>query len=478
MEYSARSEMLGGKDVKKLLIQLAVPATIGMIVNGLYNLVDTLFVGLGAGEVAIGALGFAFPVQLIIIAFGLMIGVGSASVFSRAYGRQDHDQMRHVANTALRIDFIVALLFSVTGFIFIEPMLKFFGATAQNLPYAIEYLSIILLGLVPRTLAMVLNNLTRAEGRPNIAMISMLTGAGLNIILDPFFIFEQLNFGLFTVSGLGLGVRGAAIATVISQVIAFTYIFIQAQSKDSELHIRVKDWFRRDRSTTWEIVKIGFPTFLRNALAALLMIFILRMISEFGGSDATIYQSIYSVINRIIMFLLFPAFGLVQGLNPIAGFNYGANNHKRLYDVIIYATKLTLIYFLIASLFVQLLAPHVFTLFSKENNPFFIETGARTFRIVTMGYLVIGFQIIIGSVYQAFGYPIRALFMALSRQFLFFVPVAIVLTSLFELNGLWYSFPVADALAGGIALYMMIHELRLIHKRHCEQQEDPACLND
>jgi putative MATE family efflux protein len=450
-----RSDLLGQYNVKKLLIQLAVPATIGMVVNGLYNLVDTLFVGLGAGEIAIGALGIAFPVQLTIIAFGLMVGVGSASVFSRAYGGKDHDQMRHVANTALRLDFVVALFFSVVGFFIIVPMLKFFGATSENLPYAVDYLSIILIGLVPQTLTMVLNNLTRAEGRAKIAMIAMLMGAGLNIVLDPIFIIV-----------LGLGVQGAAIATVMSQIVAFIYIFGQAQSKESELHINIKEWFDFDWKTMWEVLKIGFPTFLRNAVSALLMIFILRQINIYGGTDATLFQSIYSVINRIILFLLFPAFGLVQGLTPIAGFNYGAKNHKRLYDVIIYAMKLVLIYFVLMMLLVQVLAPSIFMAFSRDNNVFFIETGARTFRIITIGFLIIGFQIILGAIYQAFGYPLRALLIALSRQFIIFVPVAIILTGMYDLDGLWYSFPVADLLAGLLSMVMMIYELRHIRNKH------------
>lgn len=454
MKPENRSELLGNYNVKKLLIQLTIPATIGMVVNALYNLVDTLFVGLGAGEIAIGALGFAFPVQMIIMAFGLMIGIGSASVFSRAYGRGDHEQMRHVANTAIRVDFIIALVFSIAGFFLIVPMLKFFGATEDNIGFAIDYLQIILIGLVPLTLSMVLNNLTRAEGRPKIAMISMMLGAGLNIILDPIFIF-----------GLGLGVQGAALATVISQFVGFTYIFIQAQSKHSELRINVKEWLDMDLKTTWEIAKIGFPTFLRNAIGAILIIFIFRMISTYGAENTTIYQSIYSVINRIMMFILFPAFGLVQGLTPIAGFNYGAQKYKRLNDVILYAMKLIIIYFFLAFVFVQLLSTPILTAFSRENNVFFIETGSRIFRTISIGFLLLGFQIVLGSLYQSFGYPIRAMLIALSRQFILFLPIALVLTYFFELDGLWYTFAAADILAGTISFVMMVYELRVIRQK-------------
>lgn len=457
METMTRSELLGQYDVKKLLIKLTLPATAGMVINALYNLVDTFFVGQGVGTIAITALGFAFPVQIIIMAFGLMFGVGAASVFSRAYGRQDHEQMRHVANTAIRIDLIVALIFSITGFFFIRPLLEFFGANEDNMQYGIDYLSVILIGLAPLTMSMVLNNLTRAEGRPKIAMYSMIIGAGLNIILDPIFIFV-----------LDMGVRGAAIATVISQIVGFTYIFLQSQSKQSELHMNVKEWLDIDLKTIWEIIKIGFPTFLRNGIGALLMVYIFRVIIRFGGDDITMYQAIYTTINRVIMFILFPAFGLNQGLAPVAGFNYGAKNYKRLHDVIIFAIKISVVYFLISFLFVQLMAPLIFTAFSKENLPFFIDNGARIFRIISIGFVVIGFQIILGSVYQSFGYPMRAMLVALSRQFILFVPIALILTTIFELNGLWYTFASADLIAGLLSLVAITYELRVIHKKHQE----------
>jgi putative MATE family efflux protein len=458
MAKQSRAEMLGNYDVKKLLIKLAVPATIGMAVNALYNLVDTLFVGIGAGEDAIGALGLAFPVQMILLAVGLMIGIGSASVFSRAYGRQDHEQMRHVANTALRLDLIFVVFIVIFGFVFLDEILTFFGATDINKPMAKEYLNVILIGLLPFSFTLILNNLTRAEGRMKIAMIAMMTGAGLNIILDPLFIFV-----------FNMGVEGAAIATVISQFVAFIYIFSQAQSKDSELHINIKELFDFDVKTVTEILKIGFPTFIRNGIAAFLAIFIFRMISLYGGDSATTYQSIYSVINRVIMFLFLPAFGLIQGLNPIAGFNYGAKNYDRLHTVIIFTVKLVTVYFLTALAIVMIFSPAIFSIFSKDNNTEFINQGSLIFRTISIGFILVGFQVILGAIYQAFGYPIRALLVAASRQFIFFVPIAIVLLNLYELDGLWYTFASADLISGLLCLIGLIVELRIINRKHHEQ---------
>ena len=193
-----RAELLGKYPVKKLLVKLAIPATAGMMVNALYNLVDTFYVARGAGEVAIGALTFAFPVQMIIMAVGLMIGIGSASVFSRAYGRNDREKMNNVVNTAIRIDAFLSLILAVIGFLFLDQLLTFFGASTSNIEYAKDYLSVILIGLVPLSLSMVLNNLARAEGRVNIAMYAMMLGAGTNILIDPLFIFDEVTlFGIW-----------------------------------------------------------------------------------------------------------------------------------------------------------------------------------------------------------------------------------------------------------------------------------------
>ena len=339
------SEMLNNMDVKKLLIKLSIPATMGMMVNGLYNLMDTLFVAVSEGEYAIGALAFAFPVQMIVMAIGLMIGIGAASVFSRAYGSNDQELMKSTVNAALRFDVIAALLVSVLAFVFLKDLLLFFGASEGNYQFSYDYLSVILVGLVPLTLSMVLNNLTRAEGRANIAMKAMILGTGLNILLDPIFIFDW---------GLGMGVRGAAIATVSSQIIAFLYIFRQSFAKDSVLRISLKKFFFIELKTVRKIVVIGAPTFIRNSIGALIAILIYKVIEYYTGDTSELYISMYGVINRIIFFVFMPAFGLVQGLTPIAGFNYGAKNYKRLRDVIIYTTKLITIYFIFGLIFIQL----------------------------------------------------------------------------------------------------------------------------
>jgi putative MATE family efflux protein len=446
-------KLLREYDVKKLLIKLSIPAIAGMAINALYNFVDTLFVSLAEGELAIGGLAFAFPIQMIVFAIGLMIGIGAASVFSRAFGRRDYKKMENAVNTALRIDIVLATIFTVLTFIFIDELLVFFGATSENIGFAYDYLSIILIGLVPQSLNMVLNNLTRAEGRAKVAMFSLIVAAGANIILDPIFIFV-----------FDLGVKGAAIATVIAQFIGLGFILYKSLGKDSNLKIKLDKWFHIDIKTVKEIIAVGFPTFLRNSLGAFLAIIIYKLINQYGGSEPGIYISIYGLIGRIINFVFLPSFGIVQGMVPIVGFNYGAKNIKRMKDTIIYATKIIIIYFILGFVFIQLLAPFLFALFSENNNAEFIDYGAYAFRIISLGFLLVGFQIIVSAVFQALGYPIRAMIITLSRQVLFFVPLVYLLTyQLGDMKGIWFAFAAADILSGLVSIVLLVLEMRSIN---------------
>ena len=458
---SKNGELLGNYNVRKLLIKLSVPAILGMTVNALYNFVDTLFVAWSSGEIAIGALAIAFPVHMILIAFSLMIGVGSASVFSRAYGRGDRKTMENVVNTALRMDFLGALILTLLGVIFIDELLVLFGATSSNVVYAKDYLGIIFIGIVPMTLQMVLNNLTRAEGKANIAMYSMILGAGLNIILDPIFIFDF---------GLGLGVKGAAIATVISQVVGFTFIFSMALSKNSELRINLKHWLDMHYQTVKEILLIGGPTFIRNTIWAFLAIIIYNLINTYAVGDPAIYISMYGVINRVFFFIFLPGYGIVQGLVPIVGFNYGAKKLDRLRDAIMFATKIVVVYFTLGFVFVQLLSVSIFRMFSETNDAFFINYGSDAFKIISIGYILVGFHIILGAVYQALGYPVRAFLISILRQLLLFIPIVFILTPTYGVMGIWYTFAIADVISGLLSMGILYYEIQVLKKKINQQK--------
>lgn len=455
-----RSEMFGSMNVKKLLIKLAVPATLAMIFNALYNLVDTIFIAWGAGEIAIGALSIAYPIQMIVLALGAGIGVGSSSVFSRAYGRGDEKTMRRVVNTALMMNFLLAAFVSIATFIFLDPILNLFGASPSNYAYAKSYLQIILIALIPFSLSITLNNLTRAEGRPKIAMKALIIGAVINIILDPLFIFDF---------GLGLGVAGAAYATAIAKSAQFVYIMVKGLSKDSSLIIDLKTIYKVDLKIFKEVVAVGIPTFVRQSLGALLIIVVNNLINNYAPADPAIYISIYGVINRLIRFTLMPGFGLVQGLVPIVGFNFGAQFFKRLHDVIAYASKLLLIYFASTTVLVLLFAEYFFMIFSPESDPFFIAEGAKAFRMVSLGFGFITFQVILSGVYQAMGYPIRAFFVALSRRFILYIPIAFLLSWLIGIDGIWLTFFLADTIAGLLSFVVYYFEMKELKTKIVEK---------
>jgi len=451
MNESERSYMLGNMDVKKLLLKLAIPATAAMAFNALYNLVDTFFVARGVGEIAIGALSIAYPIHMIVLAIGIMIGIGSSSVFSRAYGRQDKEAMRRSVNNAIITNLVVAILIGALTLVFMDPLLRVFGATETNIEYARGYLTILVFALVPFSMSVVMNNLIRAEGRPKAAMISLIIGAVVNIILDPIFIFDW---------GLGLGVAGAAWATLIGKTCSFIYIFYKALQPESALRIHLPTIHKIDFQMIGEIFKVGLPSFVRTAMGGFLIIIVNNLINHYATVNPALYISIYGVINRLIRFTLMPGFGLVQGMVPIVGFNYGAEFFKRLHDVVKHATKLLFIYFFSVFILVFFFAEYLFMLFATDESDFFIREGARAFRIVAAGFAMVAFQVIASSLYQAMGFPSRAFILALSRRFLVFVPAAFILTRLFGVVGIWWTFFVADLITGGIGLAFLLFEFR------------------
>jgi putative MATE family efflux protein len=450
------SDMLGYMQVRKLLFKLAIPATAAMIINALYNLVDTFFVAWGSGTIAIGALSIAYPIQMIVLAIGLMIGVGSSSVFSRAFGRQDEKAMKKAVNTAIMVNLILSISISLIAYIYLDQLLVLFGATESNIDYARDYLRIILIALVPFSLSIVFNNLTRAEGRPKVAMVSLMIGAGLNIILDPIFIFDF---------GLGLGVSGAAMATAIAKTVSFIYVFAMALSRKSSLMIDLRRIYRIDFKMMGEIFAIGLPSFVRTAMGGVLIVIVNNLIVFYAVGDPAIYISIYGVINRLIRFSLMPGFGLVQGMVPIVGFNFGAKFYDRLYEVIGYTSKLLFIYFTTVLVIVIIFAEYLFMAFGGADDQVFVQQGAMAFRIVALGFSFVTYQVILSSTYQAMGYPFRAFVVALSRRFIFFIPAAMILTYYFGIIGIWWTFFVADFVTGSLSFIVYKLEMKQLHTK-------------
>lgn len=442
-----REYQLGNEPIPKLLWRLSLPATVAMFVNALYNIVDTIFIGQGIGYLAIGGLTIAFPVQMVIMAIAQMIGIGAASAASRSLGANDKERANLVTGNAFLSVLILGIVVSVGGLVFISPLLRLFGATEVLLPYSREYLRIILIGAVYFPLAVCGNNLIRAEGNAKVAMISMSIGAMLNIILDYIFIFP-----------LQMGIRGAALATILSQLVSVIYVFSYLFGGKSVFVVKLRH-FRLDISIVYEIVTVGFASFARQVAGSLMAVIINNSLGFYGGDLAI---SVYGVVNRIIMFLVMPLFGIVQGMQPIVGFNYGAGNIDRVKETLKLAIIATTIFASFAAFFGVLSPGTIIRLF--DNDPDLIAGGTQALRIVLSMIPIIGAQVVGAALFQSLGKALPSLLLTLSRQVILFIPLALILPRLYGLGvlGIWLVFPISDFLSTIFTVVLLKREMRVL----------------
>ncbi|MGM0366402.1 MAG: MATE family efflux transporter, partial [Actinomycetota bacterium] len=303
-----REHILNGR-ITGLLFRFSAPAITGMVVGALYNIADTIFVGKGSGPFAIAALSIVFPIQMIMMSVGIMIGVGGSSVMSRALGSNDRKSAADVLGTGAVLTFFLSILLAITSYLFMDRLLVFFGASDQVMPYAREYMSIILIGLVFYSFSITANNLIRAEGNPRASMYVMVIGAAANIALDPIFIFV-----------LGMGIKGAAVATIISQFLSCLYVLAYYLRKKSFLNIGISS-FRLRFSLMREIISIGLPSFLRTSMTSIIILIFNRVLSYYGND---LYIAVMGIGFRLLSLIQMPIIGLTQGFSTIASFNYGA----------------------------------------------------------------------------------------------------------------------------------------------------------
>lgn len=438
-----RNKMLGQEKISKVLMKLSLPATIGMVVNALYNVVDTIFIGRGVGAMAIGGLAIAFPIQMFIMAIAQMVGIGAASVISRSLGAGDVEKADHTAGNAYISIVAIALVTVVVGLTFIDPLLKVFGASATLLPYAKEYMQVIFIGSVFFMFAVASNNLIRAEGNAFIAMVSMIIGTGLNIILDPIFIFA-----------LDMGIRGAALATIISQFCSFVFVMIYIYSGKSQLKVKPHHLIP-DKALLTEIFTVGAPAFARQVGGSILAIVLNNSLGFYGGDIAI---TIFGMINRLMMFIFMPLFGVVQGLQPIAGFNYGAEKYGRVREVISISIKYTTVYTVVGWTIAQIFAPFFLGIFTTDTNV--VTMGIPILRTVILAIPVISVQIISSAIFQAFGKSKPAMILSLLRQFIILIPLVLILPRFFGIWSIWISFPLSDFIATVVSMGMLRSEIK------------------
>lgn len=425
-----RRNELANERIGRLLIRYATPAMFAMFVTATYNLVDTIFVGHGAGTLALAGLAISFPIQMIVLAVGMTIGIGSASVISRSLGAGDQRRAERTAGTSFVVTGLIAAALSISGIVFIEPLLRAFGASEDVLPYAADYLGIILFGSIVFAISVSSNNVARAEGNVKIAMRSMVIGAVVNTVLDPVFIF-----------GLDMGIRGAAVATVIANVCTFVYLVLYFTSGASMLRIGLRDLVP-DWRVLPEVFQVGASSFFQMVAGSLMAIPMNHAILIYGTD---IHLAVLGVGNRAMMFFFMPIFGLVQGMQPIVGFNYGARQYARVLEAtrkaLLYATLLSTLAFVVLMFGTR----PVLRLFSSD--PALIHEGVSIIRVIIIAMPLVGVHMVGTALFQSLGKAAPALVLALARQVLLLLPLILVLPGFFGIRGLWMAFPIADSTA-------------------------------
>jgi len=439
----SQTTQLGTAPIGQLLRQQAVPASIGILVLSIYGIVDTIFVGKYVGSVAIGAITVVLPITYLISSLGMAIGVGGGSIISRAFGSKNqklaHQTFGNQVTMVLLLSMAALILFTV----FQTEVLKLFGGKGATLPAAQEYFRILLPGIPFLAIAMMSNNVFRAEGKPKIAMTVMIIPAILNLILDPIFIIW-----------LKMGLSGAAIATTISYFASASFCLWNFLSGKSEMRIHLPDLKLR-----WPIVKeissLGFVTFSRQSVVSLLMIVLNNTLFSYGGEMAL---SVYGIIQRVMMFANFPVLGITQGFIPIAGFNFGAKNYMRVRNVISLALKSGTLIAVAIFAMIMLLSESIVHMFTNEQE--LIDLTAPAIRIAFLATPCILFQLVGSAYFQAIGKARQALFLTLTKQGFCLIPLLFILPPFFGLDGVWMAFPIADVLSASICFYFLWRQIR------------------
>ena len=443
---------LGTKPVGKLLMQYAIPAIIAMTASSLYNMVDSIFIGQGVGAMAISGLAITFPFMNLSAAFGAAIGVGASTLMSVKLGQKDYRTAENILGNTITLNIIIGVTFGAICLMFLDPILRFFGASDQTIVYARDYMEIILLGNAITHLYFGMNAVLRSASKPRHAMYATMFTVVLNTILDPLFIWT-----------FGLGIRGAAYATVLSQFVALIWQF-WIFSNPKEL-IRLKRGIYSLRGDLVKnIIGIGISPFSMNVCACMVVIFINNQLVRFGGDMSV---GAFGIANRIVFIFVMFVMGINQGMQPIAGYNYGAQKLDRMMQVV----KLSIIaatVIMIFGWFLAMLAPRqCVSLFTTDQH--LIDTTVHGMRRMMLMLPIVGYQMVITNFFQCIGKVKISIFLSLSRQLLFLLPALALLPMWFGLDGVWLAQPVSDLIASVVTAWIMIvymHKFKLQHKEN------------
>ena len=437
-ERSAVPLELGTEKIGKLLKQYALPAIIAQTASSLYNMVDSIFIGQGVGPLAISGLAVTFPLMNLSTAFGTLVGAGAATMLSVLLGQKNYKAANKVLGNVVSLNIIIGLVFMAIALIFIDPILYFFGASENTLPYAKEYISIILIGNVVTHLYFGLNAAMRSSGNPKKAMGLTIFTVVFNTILDPIFIFV-----------LDMGIAGAAWATVIAQTIAMLVVLHHFNDKTRPFHFE-KGILRLDMRVAKDSLSIGMGPFLMNAAACLVTLFINQQLRKYSG-DLGI--GAYGICNRFIFMFIMICMGLNQGMQPIAGYNYGARQYSRVKEVFWKTAKLAMVMTTLCFIFGMFFPETAVGIFTHDKE--LVELSAKALRINVLVFPIVGFQMIATNFFQSLGMVRKSVILSLSRQILFLLPLLYALPLWFGANGVWMSFPISDALATLLTIFML-----------------------
>ena len=434
---------LGTRPVGKLLLQYAMPAIVAMMASSLYNMVDSIFIGQGVGAMAISGLAITFPFMNLSGAIGACIGVGASTYLSVKLGQKDYSTAQQILGTSIVLKIITGILFGALCLLFLDPILYFFGATENTIPYARDYMVVILLGNVFTHLYFGMNALLRAASKPRHAMYATIFTVVLNTALDPLFIYT-----------FGMGIRGAALATILSQSTALCWQLWQFSNPNELLHFK-RGIYRLDWSIIKNILAIGVSPFSMNACACIVVIFINTALVKYSGDLAV---GAYGIANRIGFLFFMIVMGINQGMQPIAGYNYGAEQYDRMIRVLNYsmvaATGIMIVGWVIGEMVPYTCA----RLFTKD--PELIDQSIRGIRINMVAFPLIGSQAVITNFFQSIGKAKVSIFLSLSRQMIYLLPLLIVLPPIFGVDGVWAALPISDVVAFVTAWIVMIRYMR------------------
>ena len=452
---SKKMELLGSTSIPKALLAMGIPTMVGMLVNAFYNLVDAYFVG-GLGESQMGAIAVVYPLGQVVVGLGLLFGNGAASYISRLLGRGDKENADKVASTALYSSVSVGAVIIIISMVFLHPILKLLGATDSILPFAATYAGIYIVSCIFNVFNVTMNNIVTSEGAAKTTMCALLTGAVLNIALDPLFIYV-----------FDLGVAGAAIATAISQVVStcvyLTYIF----RKKSVFHFRVKDC-TYTKETMSEIFKIGIPTLVFQILTSVSISLINNAAGDYGDSAI----AGMGVVTRLISMGSLSVFGFIKGFQPIAGYSYGAKKFDRLREAIKTSILWSTVFCVIFGVILALFPTAIVSQFTKGDAEM-IRIGAASLRANGISIMLFGFYTVYSSLFLALGKGREGFILGACRQGICFIPVILLLPMVWGLNGIMYAQPIADVLSAVITVFMAIP----LHKKMNEMQKQTSAIS-